>query len=261
VGFPIQIGVQLTPQHASYGQLRGAAARAEEAGVDAIFNWDHFQPLGGDPEGAHFECWTMLAAWAEQTERVQLGPLVSAIGYRNPDLLADMARTVDHISGGRLILGVGAGFKEREYLSYGYDFPNVRERLDGLEQGLVRIKSRLVQLNPPPVRQIPILVAGGGERRSLRIVAEHADIWNTFAEGGDFERKSSVLEDHCRAVGRDPREIQRSVLVAGDPHQVGEPLRSMGAALFIVLVHAPYDLETVGRWVAWRDQVNAAVAQ
>jgi probable F420-dependent oxidoreductase len=255
---PIQIGVQLTPQHASYGQLRDAAARAEEAGVDAIFNWDHFQPLGGDPGGAHFECWTTLAAWAEQTERVQIGPLVSAIGYRNPDLLADMARTVDHISGGRMILGVGAGFKEREYLSYGYDFPSVRERLDALEQGLGRISSRLGQLNPPPLRRIPILVAGGGERRSLRIVAEHADIWNTFAEGQDFERKSSVLDDHCRAVGRDPAAIRRSVLVAGDPRDVGEPLRLMGVTLLIVLVHAPYDLETVSRWVGWRDQVNAA---
>ena len=154
----------------------------------------------------------MLGAWAEATSRVEFGPLVSAIGYRNPDLLADMARTVDHISGGRLVLGVGAGFREREYAEYGFAFGTPAERLRQLEEGLARIEQRLAALNPPPVRKIPVLLGGGGERKTLALVARFADIWNTFAEGEDYERKSRVLDEYCRRFGRDPAAIERSVL-------------------------------------------------
>ncbi|HEX8970121.1 LLM class F420-dependent oxidoreductase [Oryzihumus sp.] len=254
----IRIGVQLNPQHAAWDDLRRAAVEAEDAGVDAIFTWDHFFPLSGDRDGRHLECWTVLAAWAELTGRVELAPLVSCIGYRNPDLLADMARTVDHISGGRLVLGLGAGFKERDFVEYGYLYGTVGERLDALEAGLPRIEQRLGRLNPAPTRRIPVMVGGGGERRTLPLVARHADIWHTFAEGEDFARKAKVLDAACVTIGRDPGEIERSVLVGGDPLDSGVALRAQGVSLFVLGANGPgYDLDGVRRWVRWRDEENA----
>ncbi|MGW4479992.1 LLM class F420-dependent oxidoreductase [Rhodococcus triatomae] len=251
---PVRIGVQLQPQHApDYGLIRDAVLRAEDLGVDIVFNWDHFYPLYGDSDGAHFECWTMLGAWAEQTERVEIGALVSGGGYRNPDLLADMARTVDHISGGRLILGIGGGWFEKDYDQYGYDFGTAGSRLKLLGENLARIRARLDELNPAPTRHIPILIGGGGERKTLRLVAEYADVWHSFADLDALVHKSEVLAGHCGDVGRDAHHIERSVAWPGEAQ--AQAFVDAGATLFTVGTGGPaYDLSTLAEAVRWRDE-------
>src|SRR3712207_1443620 len=205
---PVRIGVQIQPQHADYSAIRRAAAEAEELGVDILFNWDHFYPLYGEPEGKHFECWSMLAAWAEQTTRPEIGALVTCNSYRNPELLADMARTVDHISDGRLILGIGSGWFEKDYQEYGYEFGTAGGRLDDLADALPRIESRWGKLNPPPTRKIPVLIGGGGEKKTLRLAAKYADISHSFSDTSILKHKLDVLGEHCANIGRDPNEIR-----------------------------------------------------
>jgi probable F420-dependent oxidoreductase len=253
---PVRIGVQLQPQHApKYGLIRDAVLRSEDAGVDIVFNWDHFFPLTGDPNGAHFECWTMLGAVAEQTERVELGALVTGGGYRNPDLLADMARTVDHISGGRLILGIGAGWFQKDYDEYGYEFGTAGSRLDLLKENMARLTARLQKLNPQPTREIPILIGGGGEKKTLRLVAQYADVWHTFADLDALAHKNKVLADHCAAVGTDQARIQRSVQWPGVDE--APTFVEAGVSLFTIGVNGPdYDLGEVERAIRWRDETN-----
>lgn len=255
---PVRIAVQIQPQHApDYQLIRDAVMRAEEAGVDIVYNWDHFYPLYGDPDGAHFECWTMLGAFAEQTERVEIGALVTCNSYRNPDLLADMARTVDHISGGRLILGIGAGWFQRDYQEYGYEFGTPGSRLADLKESLPRIVSRLRALNPKPTRRIPLLIGGGGERKTLRMVAQYADIWHGFGELEVFARKSRILDEHCALVGTSPERIERSTNWPGA--DVAADMVAAGATQFTVGVGGPhYDLSQVRSVLAWRDQYNSA---
>jgi len=255
----IRIGVQLQPQHSShYGYIRDAVRRCEDLGVDVVFNWDHFYPLYGDPDGAHFECWTMLGAWAEQTSQIEIGALVSCNSYRNPELLADMARTVDHISEGRLILGIGSGWKRKDYDEYGYAFGTAGSRLDDLANALPRIEARLSKLNPAPTRRIPILIGGMGERKTLRLVARHADIWHGFTNAETYPGKAAVLDRHCGEVGRDPAAVERSSGVEGrDPETLvanAEALAELGVTLMTVGCDGPdYDLGPAQALVRWRD--------
>ncbi|MCU7729074.1 LLM class F420-dependent oxidoreductase [Actinoplanes sp. KI2] len=255
---PVRVGVQLQPQHADYGDIRRAVAEAEDLGTDILFNWDHFFPLSGDPDGLHYECWTMLAAWAEQTSRVEIGALVTCNSYRNPDLLADMARTVDRIGDGRLILGIGSGWAERDYREYGYEFGTPGSRLDDLAEALPRIEARLGKLNPAPTRKIPVLIGGGGEKKTLRLVAKHADIWHSFGDAETIARKTEILRRHCAEVGRDPAEIEVSAAVFGKPSDSGPALLAAGVTLFTAEAGGPdYDLAELREWLAWRDEVNA----
>lgn len=255
---PVRVGVQVTNQHATYPQIRDRVAELEQLGVDVIFNWDHFFPLTGDPDGAHFEAWTMLGAIAEQTSRVEFGPLVNCNAYRNPDLQADMARTLDHISGGRFVFGTGSGWFERDFDEYGYRFGTPGSRLDALAEDLPRIRARWAVLNPAPVRRIPILIGGGGERKTLRIVAEHADIWHSFADPDTFTAKLDVLRHWCAEVGRDISEIELSTgtTVRGMgslDHASLDRYRSLGVTLFEVALDATADLAPVHDLLAWRD--------
>lgn len=257
----IRIGVQLQPQHSpQYSHIRDAVRRSEDLGVDVAFNWDHFFPLYGDPDGPHYECWTMLGAWAEQTSRIEIGALVTCNSYRNPELLADMARTVDHISDGRLILGIGSGWKQKDYDEYGYEFGTAGSRLDDLAAALPRITARLAKLNPAPVRHIPILIGGQGERKTLPLVAEYADIWHAFVDRNTYPGKAQVLADRCAAVGRDPATIERSAGVQGSGGieamlAEADVLAGLGITLLTVGANGPdYDLTEAEALCRWRDR-------
>jgi len=253
----MRIAVQFHPQHAAYSDIRRAVVAAEELGVDIVYNWDHFFPLYGDSDGKHFECWTMLGSWAEITSRVEIGALVTCNSYRNPQLLADMARTVDHISGGRLILGIGSGWFARDYAEYGYRFGSRGSRLDDLARDLPLLRRRLDQLDPPPLRQIPILIGGGGERKTLRLTALHADIWHGFGSPEQIRHKHAVLDRWCAQVGRDPAAIERSVGPNPKHPELGEAYRAIGTGQITLGLNGPsYDLGPVKEWLAWRDQVN-----
>ncbi len=253
----VRIGVQIAPQHAEYGLIRETLKRVEDMGADIAFNWDHFFPLSGERDGLHFEAWTELAAWAEQTERIEIGPLVNCNSYRNPNLQADMARTIDHISGGRFIFGTGSGWFERDYDEYGYEFGTVGGRLDALAADLPVIRDRWTKLNPAPVRDIPILIGGGGEKKTLRIVAEHADIWHSFSDEETLRRKLDILRAHADDVGRDVSGIELSTEIRTRSIEEAEAQYALGVRLFTVGITAPdYDFASVQKWIDWRDSKN-----
>ncbi len=251
----IRVGIQISQQHATYKQIRKAWQDVDASGADTLFNWDHFYPLSGDLDGTHLDNWTALGAMAEVTERVEIGCLVAAIGYRNSNLLADMSRSLDHFSDGRFILGIGSGWNQRDYEEYGYEFGTAASRLRDLDREMPVIIDRLAKLNPPPIRTpLPILIGGGGEKVTLRIVAQHATIWNGQGEPDVVAHKNRVLDEWCAKVGRDPKEIERSVQISGAQLDKLDEYLEAGFTHFISASSGPdYDLSSLHRLLEWRD--------
>lgn len=255
---PFRVGVQVRPQHTTYASMREAWRRVEEFGADTLWTWDHFFPVLGDPRGAHFECWSLLAGMAEVTERVEFGALVTCNSYRNPALLSNMAKTVDHMAGGRLILGLGAGWAERDYREFGYEYGAAADRLRDLRQGLATILARWAEDAPPPVRNpIPILIGGAGERVTLRLTAQYAQLWNGVLRPEAYAAKSRVLDERCRELGRDPATLERTVSIeredTADPATL-DAFAAAGATHLILRFQDPWDFGAVERLVAWRDR-------
>jgi F420-dependent oxidoreductase-like protein len=236
----MRYGLKLS-QHARIGEYRDVWRVADEAGFDSLWNMDHIATIGGDPTGDIFEAWTLLAGMAEATSRVRIGCMVTGNTYRHPGVLAKMAVTVDHLSGGRLEFGLGAAWAENEHTMFDLQFGTAGERLDRLEEACRVIRSLWTEprttfegrhyrvtdaiAEPKPVQQPypPIWIGGSGRRRTLQITAEHADVWNSAGDGPeDFADLSRVLDEHCAAVGRDPAEIRRTVQVRAG--QVGDGL-------------------------------------
>jgi probable F420-dependent oxidoreductase len=247
----------MQPQHTTYPEYIEAVHRFEAIGVDTLWNWDHFFPLYGDPQGNHYEGWTLLTAMAAKTERVEVGCLVTCNTYRNPALLANMAKTVDHISNGRLILGLGAGWFERDYQEYGYEFGTAGSRLAALERSLEIIKERWETDVPKPLRQIPIMVGGGGEQKTLRIAAKHASMTHFFADVPTFTHKMEVLNQWCAEFAREPGEIERACNAGRQSSEAElDDYVAAGATHFIMGMSGAWDYEAVENLVRWRDARN-----
>ena len=255
---PLSVGIQLHPQATTVDDMRRAWRSADEMGADSIWTWDHFFPLYGDADAAHFEGWTLLSVMAADTSRAKLGMLVTGNSYRNPELLADMARTLDHVSGGRMYLGVGAGWFERDYDEFGYEFGTGPSRLRDLAQALPIIEERMQAEDPPPVRNpIPLLIGGGGEKVTLKLVAQYADMWNGFGPPEVWGHKNQVLTGWCEIGGRDPAAIERTVHLESNviPADLDAFARA-GATHFILGLGAPWDYEKAEQLLRWREVVS-----
>jgi probable F420-dependent oxidoreductase len=238
-----------------------AFRQADELGADTIYTWDHFYPLYGEPDGKHWEGLTTLTAMAAVTEKANIGGLVFCNSYRNPQLLADAHRTIDHLSNGRVILGIGAGWFERDYDEYGYEFGTAPERLRALRRDLPLMKERLGKLNPGPTREIPFLIGGSGEKVTLKLVAQYAQLWHGFADLETYHKKTAILAEHCASVGRDPAEIEHVIGTQANILEQAEGLADAGVAEVTIGVGgdgSTYDFGAVRELLAWRDQYNAS---
>ncbi len=225
----VKIGALCWNQYTDWPSLLEAGIRADRLGYASLWTWDHLYPIVGDPHGPNYEGWLTITAWAARTARVRIGLMVGANPYREPTLVAKMATTLDHISNGRAILGIGAAWFEDEARDFGFEFgsgfperlrwlrqalPIMRGMLDGTEPSAPegsRYRASHVRNDPLPIQpHLPICIGGGGEQVTLKLVARYADMNNVGGTVEDVRRKEQILLQHCEAVGRDPAEIERS---------------------------------------------------
>jgi alkanesulfonate monooxygenase SsuD/methylene tetrahydromethanopterin reductase-like flavin-dependent oxidoreductase (luciferase family) len=223
----LKLGILLWSQTASWSEMREGAKLVDRLGYDHLWTWDHLYAIFGDPYQPIFEGWASLAAWAPETERTRLGLLVGANTFRNPGLVAKLATTLDHISDGRAILGIGGAWMEPEHRAHGIEFGSgFGQRLDWLDEAVGAMRGVLdgasvtsapggryqfddLRQQPLPVqKRLPIMIGGSGEKKTLRTVAKYADMWNAMGPLELMAHKVEVLQGHCEAVGRDIAEIE-----------------------------------------------------
>jgi alkanesulfonate monooxygenase SsuD/methylene tetrahydromethanopterin reductase-like flavin-dependent oxidoreductase (luciferase family) len=299
----VKLGINLWSQASDWPTFLAAGRRVEELGYEHLWTWDHVYAIFGDPYQPIHEGYTALAAMAQATSRIRLGLLVGANTFRNPGLVAKAVTTIDHISKGRAIAGIGGAWFELEHTAFGMDFgsgfgqrldwlaeaaPALRGLLDGEEvtsQPGGRYEFDHLRISPLPLQpHLPICIGGGGEKKTLRIVAQYADIWNVFGTPETVARKDAILREHCEAVGRDTSEIERTLgckptirsteaearkvylelletnrtpvsrmdgdesVWIGTPEQIAATMRqyrAIGFDTFIAELPAPYDVETM----------------
>jgi alkanesulfonate monooxygenase SsuD/methylene tetrahydromethanopterin reductase-like flavin-dependent oxidoreductase (luciferase family) len=300
-----KIGINLWSQSGTWKELLETAQEVDHLGYDHLWTWDHVKAIFGDPDQPIFEGWTAVTAWAMATQRVKVGLMVGANTFRNPGLVAKIVTTLDHVSDGRAILGIGGAWFELEHREFGIDFgTSPGQRLDWLDESVGAIRAVTsgekvtspaggryhfddLTINPLPVQErLPILIGGNGRTKTLRTLAKYGDIWNAFGLPAEVKELDGVLRRHCDEVGRDEREIERSINlwlairdseaearrewaswmelnrtpleratepsrpIFGSPETVAERLAEYVAAGFttaIVEVPAPYDRETIER--------------
>jgi len=228
---PIRFGIATGQQRYQWPQLRQVWEVADRAGYDSLWTGDHLYAIMADPSESTFEGWSTLAALSQHTSRARIGTLVNCNGFRNPCLTAKMAVTLDHLSQGRFILGLGAGWFEQEHRSFGFEFQPILERLRALDEACRIIKAMLTEgrasfrgghyqiadaiCNPKPIQRPkpPLMIAGRGENVLLKIVAEHADMWNTQGNPEQMKRLIELIRRHGDRVGRDTDEIEKTVVI------------------------------------------------
>jgi alkanesulfonate monooxygenase SsuD/methylene tetrahydromethanopterin reductase-like flavin-dependent oxidoreductase (luciferase family) len=300
-----KVGINLWSQSGSWAELLEAAQAVDRLGYENLWAWDHVKAIFGDPDQPIHEGWTLITAWAMATTRVKLGLMVGANTFRNPALVAKIVTTLDHVSGGRAILGIGGAWFELEHREFGFEFGrSPGQRLDWLDESVGTIRALVsgekvtspadgryrfqdVSINPLPVqKRLPILIGGNGRTKTLRTVAKYGDIWNAFGLPAEVRELDGVLRRHCEEVGRDEREVERSINlwlvirdseaearrewatwmernrtplekalepsrpVFGTPETIADRLleyRAVGFTTAMVEMPAPYDRETLER--------------